>query len=747
MAKARPPLDLPTPEGPGRTVDLVAQIFWVVAIIRRRWKVTLAVTVACVALSVAALVVLGPTWRASTTIVLHVAGPQVLDKVQGVDEELDGRASDYREYYQTQRRILSSRTVAEKALHRLGLADDPVFLGIDHIRSEAERLARRKEIDPVERLREIVDIQEIRNSRVIEVAAEYPDPQIAAEIANAVANAYLEHVRTSRVRLGQEAEETLTTERAKSLEELRTAEKQLESFKRDHAITSVSLEDRQNVITQNILTLSGQVKQTEAERIALEATHRQVEQLRREGDLSGATLLPEEERSLFEMLRRDRVEAEREFERINVQYGPKAPEYRKAKARVDLVNAKITDEEQALRRSLRARLDAARDTERALQASLAREQKDALTLSQLEREYRELERESKTSSEAYAMVARRETEIGMTNRVGAETIEVLDRAAPPREPFSPNQPVILGFGLIGGLCLGALFALSVDARDQRIRMFGDLERTLVGSSLPVLGQLPSLAADTRLGTGNVRAQRRQRDLYAHLFPQSMMAERCRTIRTNLVFAAPPDRPLRTIMITSPSSTEGKSSTATNLAISFCQAQKRVVLLDADMRRPRLHQIFPPPVNREGIGFAQVLQGKVSVGDALVEAGPEGPENLRILPCGEPPENPAELLQSPGCRRVLAELLDIADVVIIDSPPVLPVTDPTIMARFVDGVCMVARCDTTTRGGLVEAIATLRQGDTNLVGVILNEVTSRKSHYAYDYGYYTYPASDRQPERA
>jgi capsular exopolysaccharide synthesis family protein len=226
-----------------------------------------------------------------------------------------------------------------------------------------------------------------------------------------------------------------------------------------------------------------------------------------------------------------------------------------------------------------------------------------------------------------------------------------------------------------------------------------------------------------------------------------MAERCRAIRTNLMFASQPERPLRSIMITSPSSTEGKSSTATNLALSFCQAQKKVILMDGDMRRPRLHQIFPPPVSHEGIGLAQVLQGKIALADALVSAGADGPENLLILPCGEPPQNPAELLESPGCRRVLAELTEMADIVIVDTPPVLPVTDPMIMARFVDGVCMVARCDTTTRGGLAEAVTNLRQGDTNLLGVILNEVQHHQDRYAYDYGYYAYRQPQRQPEQA
>ena len=730
------------PETPETEAGGLAQLGRLLLVLRRRWMVVVACTFLGLAAALVAAALLPRKWEARASVVLHMSGPQILDKVKGVTEDAEGRILAYREYYQTQRRIMGSRTIASRALEKLGLAMDPEFLGIDDIDDPDERARAMAEIDPVERLRELVHIGEVRNSRVLEVRAIYPDPEIAAALANAVVDAYLEHVRTTRMRLGKDARKSLSKERAQALEALRKAEKALADFKKAHEITSVSLADRQNVITQSILALSTRLKEAEAERIEFEATYAQAKRLAKEGNLAGATMLPEHERSLFERLRREQIEAERDLEQVSVEYGPKAPAYRKAKARYDVITARLAREANDLLESLEARLRAARDTERKLAASLAAEQKKALALSELEREYRELERDAKTTAEAYAMVAKRETEVGITNRVEAENIEVLDRATVPTEPVSPRVGLLAALGLVTGLGFGSLLAVGLDLRDSRIRSLPDLERILEGTGLPVLGVLPLLPPDERLGVGNVRAQRRRRDLHALLFPRSLMAERCRGLRTALAFAQS-GAPLRSIMITSPSSAEGKSSTAMNLAISFCQANKRVVVVDADMRRPRIHQIFPPPEGREDTGLAQVLSGEAEVDYAVFHPDEDAPDGLEILPCGAIPDNPAELLDTPGFRRTLARLAERADVVVLDSPPVLPVTDPVILAREVDGVILVVRCGSTTRAELLRAIHTLRQGDTNLLGVVLNQVDARQESYAYRYSYYVYGPREQE----
>jgi capsular exopolysaccharide synthesis family protein len=726
--------------------DVLAQVLRILAILRRRWLVVAVTTVLGVAAAAVAITLLQPRWRASASIVLHTSGPQVLDKVKGVSEDAESRILGYREYYETQRQIMRSRTVGERALAELGLANDPVFLGISDIESEPERLAKAESIDPVERLGQLVSIEEVRNSRVVRISAEYPDPAIARDIANAVADAYLEHVRTSRRRLGSDAEKNITDEKVKAFGMVRSAESDLERFKEERAISSISLSDRQNVITQDILTLSRQAKEAEADRIRLQNKLEQAQKLHAEGNLANAGLLPDGVRHAFERLREEQIDADTKFSEVDVQFGPKHEEHRKAKRRLDMVNTKIDREAKDLISGLERSLAAAANTERDLMASLGRERRKASELAGFEREYGELEREAERAAEDYLLVARRDKEIAITNRVEADGIEILDRATVSGEPVFPQRLLLLALGLVSGLGLGSLLAISIDFRDHRIRGLIDLERALAGTGLPVLGQLPLLPPDGRLGVGNIRAQRRQRDLYSHLYPQSLMAERCRGVRTSLAFAVGRST-LRTLMVTSPNSSEGKSSTAMNLALSFCQAGKSVVIVDADMRRPRIHQVFSDPIETGGTGLSGVLQGKATIEEAAVRAPDDAPDNLHILPCGDVPGNPAELIDAPGFRRTLAELRDRFDLVVIDSPPVLPVTDPLLIARHVDGVVVVTRCDSTTRGELQRAMSLLRQGDTNLLGVILNEVDTRQERYAYNAEYYTYRATDRESEPA
>jgi capsular exopolysaccharide synthesis family protein len=428
---------------------------------------------------------------------------------------------------------------------------------------------------------------------------------------------------------------------------------------------------------------------------------------------------------------------------VDIEYGPKHEEHRKSKAKLDLVNARIVREANALIESLQAQLNATRATEADLKKEIAEENRKALELSSLEIRYRQLEREATGAADDYMRVAQRDTEIAITNRVEAEGIEILDRATTPQHPVFPRKVLLFALALLAGLGLGSLLALTIDFRDQRIRGLLDLERALSPFGLPVLGQLPLIPADVRLGAGNARAQRRQRDLYAHLYPQSLMAERCRGIRTSLAFAQ--GEQARTLMITSPSTSEGKSSIATNLALSFCQAKKRVVLIDADLRRPRIHQIFPPPVDVEEQGLSNLLREQTELDRVLVRAGDDAPDNLLVLPCGPVPENPAELLDSAGFRRILAEVRERYDIVVIDTPPVLPVTDALVIARQVDGVVVVTRCDQTTRGELQRTLSSLVQSDANIVGVVLNEVDSRQERYDYNASYYTYRAQGTNPE--
>ncbi|MCH9680061.1 MAG: polysaccharide biosynthesis tyrosine autokinase [Deltaproteobacteria bacterium] len=717
--------------------EAIAQLVRLLGVLRRRWLLWVAATGLCVAAAGLALRFVPARYQATASLVLHQGGPQVLDKVRGVSEEGQEQGKDYDAYYQTQRGIMRSRAVAERALAGLGLADDP-----DALRdADGPLMSAPPSADAVERLQRLMTIREIRGSRIVEVTAEHPNPETARDLANALADAYLGHVRNSRRNLGRLAEDNLAQERRTARARLREAEAALQQFKDDNNVTSVSLADRQNVITQDVLSLSARAKEAEAEHIHMGSVLTQAEKHHQRGDLLAALLVLADGEPTLDRLRVEHLTAKAAYRSADIEFGPKHALHREAKQRLSQAERDLRREVDARLASLRSRVDAARSTEGRLDQSLVREHSRAVALGSIEQRHQELARDAKTAEEEYLLIARRDTEVSLTNRVEAEGIELLDRATEPATAAFPHRGLGLALGATVGLALGFLLALVVDARDQRIRDAQDLERALGEDAPPVLGQLPALRGDPALRRGDSHEQRRTRDLYVHRFPASLMAERCRGIRTSLAFVQGTSA-LRCMMVTSPGPSEGKSSVALSLAISLCQADKKVVLVDADMRRPRLHTAFvgrgaPAPT----LGLAPVLLGNASLDDAIIPSPNGAPDNLDIIPCGDPPEHPAELLESTALTDLVDELRARYDVVIIDSPPVLPVADPLILAQKVDGVVLVPRVGRTTRGQLTRTAMLLRQADARGLGIVLNEVDTRRDD-PYGGSSYGYTADER-----
>lgn len=707
----------PAPEDIGRAAphEGIAQLLRVLQVLRRRWLVWLAATGLCVAAAGLVLRSLPPRYQASASLVLRPGGPQVLDKVRGVAEEGSPEGKAYDAYYQTQRAIMGSRAVADRALELLGLQDDPEALR----EADGPLHAAPPTADAVERLQRLVTIEEVRGSRVVEITAEHPDPERARDLANAMADAYLDHVRHGRRAVGQQAENDLAQERKGARTRLQAAEQALQQYKDEHGVTSVSLSDRQNVITQDVLTLSTRAKEAEAERIALGSLLQQAERRHDEGEPLAALLVLADGEPTLERLRAEHVEAKAAFRAADLEYGPKHAVHREAEQRLKEADRALAREVDARLSSLRSRVAAARRTEQSLAAAVDREHGRALALGGLEQRHHELSRDARTAEEEYLIIARRDTEVGLTNRVEDEGIEPLDRATVPAVAAFPHRGVGLALGATAGLLLGLVLALVVDARDQRIRDVADLERALAADPLPVLGQLPALVGERGARRGDPIERRRSRDLHVHRSPGSLAAERCRGIRTSLAFVQG-GASSRCLMVTSPGPSEGKSSVATSLALSLCQARKSVVLIDADLRRPRLHTVFG---SGEGpsLGLAALLRGEASLDEAIVHGPAGAPENLHVICCGTPPEHPTELLESAAMARLLDDLRDRYDVVLLDSPPVLPVADPLVLAQVVDGVVLVPRAGQTTRGELLRAVQQLRRADARLLGLVLNEV--------------------------
>lgn len=719
--------------------DPIDSLMRAISIIRYRWLVLLACTIISLLVGVLAIGTMQPYWRATTTLVVNASSLQVLDAVQGLHDDESNRGNDYLRHAATQREIIKSRRIAAESLVQLGLQDDPVFLGVDGIDNPAERQKAVESIDPAKRLSSFIEVNEITGSRLIRLSVEYPDPGIAREIADVVTRSYLEYISTSREESGADAKLTVADERVRARALLEENEARLDQFKQQHRITSISLADRQNLIAQSISTLTEKTKRAEADLYAIESIYEEAKALRAGGQWATASLVESDQRTTFDELVALHEKALQDRQGLTTRYGPRHPQMIAVEGRIVLIEERLDNLSQSLLSGLRAKRDAARRTEAKLRASLSKENERALKLGRLEPEYRALEREATTAASTYEVLARRDAELGVSNRVERESkppVELLDTATVTKEPVRPRKLLILLASLLTGLVVGSVIALSIDLRDQRIRGTSDLARVLEPFGMQMLGHVPVIQANPEFAPGNMRAQKRFRDLYTYYRPQSHIAERCRAIRTSITFSLDGIQ-CPVLLVTSPASGDGKSSFAINLATSFTQAKRSVLVIGADMRRPRLHSLFPPEQHQETFGLSSVLSGAASADEALRHHLTECPERLSLLSCGPIPENPAELLGSPAFRETLATLRRRFDVIIIDSPPVLPVVDPVVIAGVADAVIMVARCRTTTREQLRVALTELRQVDTNILGVVLNDLSDsdREGGYTYAQSYY------------
>jgi succinoglycan biosynthesis transport protein ExoP len=308
--------------------------------------------------------------------------------------------------------------------------------------------------------------------------------------------------------------------------------------------------------------------------------------------------------------------------------------------------------------------------------------------------------------------------------------QLVQPATPNYSPVSPKRVIDALIALAVGLVLGIALALLRERLDDRIRTKAELER--VSGGLPSLGLIPTVSE---------WHDRRKPFLVAAEHSKSPPAEAYRGLRTSIQFIGL-DRTIKTVQITSPATADGKTTTSANLAVTMAEAGQNVVLVSCDLRRPRIHEFFGLANN---FGFTSVLVGDISLQDALVSVRKFG--SLTVLPSGPVPPNPSELLGSAKARGVFAALAKAADIVIIDSPPVLPVTDAAVLAAYVDAVVIVAAARTTTRMDISRSIEVLNGVEAPVAGVVLNRASEADCYVYYRYGdQYGYGYATRKEPR-
>jgi succinoglycan biosynthesis transport protein ExoP len=635
-----------------------------------------------------------------------------------------------REYFATQNKIIASRAVAEKVVRKLSLHENPDFWGIPD--GERSKWKRASVSDSARILQDRMTVTQERDTRLVHVRVKDANPERAMLLANTIADAYIEKTMEDRLSATTGALEWLGKQLDSLKRQLEQSELALHEFGEQHTNLAVSLEDQQNIVASNISQLSKQLIDARTEAITLEA---RLNELRaaNNADPFAVYVSGFATNEALTQLRLTHQTLLRERDALNVQYGEAHPKVVATTNQLERVSQAMRAEIDGMITSAQSDLNQSLEVERGVQAALRRANQVGIELNLQEITYRRLQRERDNTSKLYGTLLERTAQTDLTRALQTSYVRIVDYALVPRLPVSPRVALNLGLGTLFGLLAGIALAFILEQMDRTIRTVEDAEAL----GVTVLGIMPKID-EVNAGGGHVYGRRRRvansseqmtnRDLVVHTHPKSSVAESCRTIRTNLTFMSA-DRPRRTVVITSPSPREGKTTVTLSVAISLAQSGKRVLVVDTDLRKPRLHRALGTTL---GKGVTTVLVGELSVKEAIQDTEIPG---LSFLASGPIPPNPSELLHTSQFRQLLNDLSKMFDQVILDSPPLAAVTDAAIIAPQVDGAILVVQSERTTRDALRTALRQLRDVGCQPTGAILNAVDLSTQRYGYGSYYY------------
>jgi polysaccharide biosynthesis transport protein len=693
-------------------------------ILRRRLWIVLAIVALGITASVLYTLRQPKIYAATATVIVNPQAPRVFGS--DVQEVIELGTTSYwstQEYYNTQVDIITGFPLARATVVKT--AGDVAYYDQLAPRDRHPGLADEARIErAAEIFVEMVSASQNRESRIIAITVAHTDPALARALANAHVDSYIAGTLATRTRGADRSARFLAVERDAAEAALRQSEERLYEFKDDNDILSVSLEDRQNILANDIQRYSGALGDARIKRIELGSLRKRAQGLQGEDVLESPVFALASNSAAVDALKHQYVAAKQRFLEIQADYGPRSEVYQQQQKKVDELIGQIQAEARRAMRELDERFQAAVAAEGAFQGELERLKKEALALGPLAVEYNRLVRQQKSDEDNYNRLLGRLQTSSQESR--NEQINV-DEHEPARAAVlvSPRLKVNVAVATMLALMLGIGLAFLLDYLDRSIKSADDVERAI---GAPLLGVIP-VVSEVR---GHDAGGQRERDLYVYANPASRAAECCRSIRTNILFSAA-DRPMRTITISSPRPREGKTTTTIYMGTTMAQSGQRVLLVDTDLRRPRLHKSLGVSKNR---GLTNLILGDATIDDVIKSTDIP---NLFVLPCGPQPPNPAELLLTNRFQQVLAELEQRFERILLDSPPVLAVTDAVVLSRLSSGVMLVAQAGKTQLDDLSAAARQFQDVDASILGVILNDmdISSRRygGYYYYAYGNY------------
>lgn len=702
----------------------------------RKWNILALVGVVTL-LAILVALSITPIYRASTTLLIEEQAAKVVSI-----EQVYGLEGNGNEYLQTQLELLRSRALAERVVRELKLTTHPEFdprqqpqplfdvggflsgFSADEVVPgtmpsdlAAQKAAAEAEIFSAvtQAFMERVSITPQGKSYLVKISVDMADAQLAARAANALANGFIESQLESNMDISLTASAWMKKRLGELHVDLKRAEEKLQAFREAERLVDV---DGVATISAKELTLTGErMIDARRQRAEAESVYRQVAAIDK-GDWEKLASVPAVlAHSLIQQFKAEEAKARAKVEELSRRYGPRHPTMEAARSELNAASASLRGQVEQVVAGIERNYQLAIANERALMASFETNKEEIQDISRKEFKLRELQREVEANRALYDTFMTRLKETAATVDLKAANARIVDQAVVPIEPIKPRKPLIVVVAALLSMLMGIGLTLLLDMLNNTFKSSEQVEGHL---NLPVLGALPLLNIQDRSVLARMFASDKDRSF----------TESIRTIRTGVVLAGI-DHPHQVMVITSSVPGEGKTTVSANLAFALAQME-RVLLIDADLRRPMLAKSFEFPVGTPGL--ANLIAGHACLDECIKTV-----DGLDMISAGTVPPNPLELLSSQAFVKVLEELKGRYDRIIIDSPPTHAVSDATVLATFAHSLVYVVRAASTAIPLVERGVGQLLQSGAPIKGIVLNQVDFEKAQkYGYGYGaYYEY----------
>jgi succinoglycan biosynthesis transport protein ExoP len=719
-------------EKPAALMDLSLRDYWRVIHARRRTA-----GVICALAAAAAMLFncfQAPVYRSTVTVQIDREQPHTARLEDTLAQPLEQP-----DYIETQYKILKSRTLAKAVIDKLDLAARPEYRR-RWLRPELEPPRLGAELNPavVNRFLEAVTVTPGKGTRLVEVAVDSVEPAIAARAANTLAEIYIEQNLAAKWDATQRASGWLTEQLTELKAKLERSESDVLDYAMRHSI--IFVEEQKNITTEKLQQLEAELTRAEAERMARQSAYLLTQ------DASGNTagnLNSEVYRELSLRL----AEARREYAQILVTFAPGYPKAQRGRIQIEELEQALEDERTRIRQGVREDYLAAVEREKLLRSAVLKQTRSVNVLGDDIIQYNILKREAESNRQLYEGLLQRLKEAGVSAGLRASNIRVLDPAEAPLRPHRPKKLQNVALALAAGLMLAAVAAFVSEHLSTVVRTPEEAER-LTGLSL--LAVVPR--ARSRLGAEDPRPARQASRNGASAGgareagpgaspwePGKDLTEAYRTLRSSVLLGW--EDSMRRLLVTSPQPQDGKTTISLHLAWSLAQLGRRVLLIDADMRKPSCARLLGV-CGQYGLG--DYLAGQVEI-EAVVQ--PTLVENLWLIPAGRARGEASDLLYSPRLAALLGDAGARWDHVVIDSPPSLALSDARTISRLVEGLILVVS-DQTERASLKRTKQAFDDAGVRCLGFVMNRVDLDDLDYGHyrEYGYYNYTQNSREKEQ-